>query len=97
MKYSERKGTECQIPPLKSTRVMQRVQSMIDNSLVVKGPKLFNKLPRHLRDFSGNLDGFKKRLDDFLVKIPDQPVLPTAQYAQSVTSNSLLEKIRLPR
>ena len=96
-KFSERKGTECQIPPMKSTRVMQRVQSMIDNSLVVKGPKLFNKLPRDLRDFSGNLEGFKKRLDDFLVNIPDQPVLPTAEYAQSVTSNSLLEKIRLPR
>ena len=93
MKFSERKGTECQIPPLKSTRVMQRVQSMIDNSLVVKGPKLFNKLPRYLRDFSGNLEEFKKTLDDFLVDIPDQPVLPTAEYAQSVTSNSLLEKI----
>ena len=72
---------------------MQRVQSMIDNSLVVKGPKLFNKLPRYLRDFSGNLEEFKKTLDDFLVDIPDQPVLPTAEYAQSVTSNSLLEKI----
>ena len=96
MKFSDRKGIECQIPPLK-TQAMQRIKSLVDNSLVVKGPKLFNKLPRDVRDFNGDLEGFKKRLDDFLVTIPDQPVLPTAQYAQAETSNSLLEQIQCRR
>ena len=94
IKFSDRKGTECQIPSMRSSRVMDRVQSMIDNSLVVKGPKLFNTLPRELRDFDGNQEKFKKMLDDFLMKIPDQPVLPSDVYVQEASSNSLLEQIR---
>ena len=90
MKYCERKGVQCQPPSLKPN-VMSRVQSMIDNSLAVKGPRLFNKLPKDLRAFNGNLETFKKKLDEFLTKIPDQPVLP--QYSQTETSNSLIKRI----
>ena len=57
--------------------------SLREHSFFVKGPKLFNKLPKELAEFpckdkknpkiSTNL--FKRKLDAYLSKIPDQPNL----------------------
>ena len=45
-----------------------------DLSLAVKGAKMFNLLPRYLRDFrSDQVENFKILLDKYLEKIPDNP------------------------
>ena len=45
-----------------------------DLSLAVKGAKMFNLLPRYLRDFrSDQVENFKIVLDRYLEKIPDNP------------------------
>ena len=44
-------------------------------SLAVKGAKMFNLLPRFLRDYkSENVENFKALLDNYLENIPDKPV-----------------------
>ena len=46
-----------------------------DLSLAVKGAKMFNLLPRYLRDYkSDSVENFKDLLDKFLENIPDTPV-----------------------
>ena len=40
------------------------------------GVRLYNSLPRRLREWSGTKESFKANLDKFLAYIPDQPELP---------------------
>ena len=59
-------------------------------SLAVKGCKLLNMLPQHLRDLdSTTVDSFKTSLDCFLMMIPDQPTIPGN--VRAANTNSLLE------
>ena len=44
-----------------------------------------------LRDFEGSVDTFKASLDSFLLKVRDQPKIPS--YHQSSDSNSLVDQI----
>ena len=62
-----------------------------DQSLSVHGGKLYNLLPRHLRDFEGSKENFKTLLDEFLQCIPDQPLcegLYPAPISSSTNRNS---------
>jgi hypothetical protein len=60
-------------------------------SLSVHGAKLFNLLPRDIRDINtGTVDMFKGRLDAWLESIPDQPT--TAGRLRAATSNSLIDQ-----
>ena len=62
-------------------------------SLQVRGAKLFNTIPRELRDlFTGTTETFKARLDEWLSTIPDQPTIPGRQRAAA--SNSLLDQVQ---
>ena len=64
----------------------------MESSLQVKGAKLFNCIPRDLRDtVTGTSDQFKVKLDAWLSTIPDQPTIPGRPRA--ATSNSLLDQI----
>ena len=58
---------------------------------LIRGPKLFNVLPRHLRDYNGRVGTFKYTLDKFLTKIPDQPTCPG--YNQSAISNCVIDQL----
>ena len=59
-------------------------------SLQVKGAKLFNCIPRGLRDtFSGTAEQFKAGLDKWLA---DQPTIPGRQRAD--VTNSLLDQVQ---
>ena len=50
---------------------------MYEGYMAVGGPKLFNCLPKYIRDKSGcSVNSFKCELDRFLKNIPDEPVLP---------------------
>lgn len=91
---SERRGRFCVIPPVNG-RALQRVQTLRENSLLVRGPRLFNCLPASLRAHEGTLNSFKTQLDCFLSSVPDMPRLP--HYHQPATSNSIAAQVECLR
>ena len=60
--------------------------SAYDSSFAVKGPKLWNLLPKYLNCID-NFESFKQNLDNFILSYPDQP--PVHGYT-TANSNSLL-------
>ena len=87
---SLRRGRLCLVPSL-NHRAPAYVQSLRENSFSVCGPKLFNVMPRHIRDFDGLLTTFKGRLDTFLATVPDKPMTP--QYYQCSAGNGLIDQL----
>ena len=52
-------------------------QSLQENVITVFGPRLYNSLPKYLRDIeSVKTEKFKFELDTFLELTPDQPKMP---------------------
>ena len=49
---------------LKVPKVSSKVKKVLEESLLVEGPMLFNSLPAIIRNYDGTKDGFKKTLDD---------------------------------
>ena len=48
-----------------------------DQSLVIRGGRIFNELPYHIRNSTNiTLNTFKSRLDTFLQLVPDTPSIP---------------------
>ena len=92
--YNERRRRLCRIP-LFNNRAAARVQTLREGSLSVAGPRLFNALQKVLRGGEFTLAKFKRRLDNWLRKIPDCPVM--GNYPQQVTSNSILHQLALWR
>jgi hypothetical protein len=81
------------VHPCKS-RAPSQVRKAREASLFVKGAKLFNRIPRELRNLNhSKVDAFKSGLDEWLSHIPDQPTIPGRQRA--VLTNSLLDQIVL--
>ena len=75
-----------------TTEGLPAVRQAKEASLCVHGAKLFNLLPRHLRDIStGTVDQFKNQLDSWLQTIPDQPTVPGRQRA--AMTNSLIDQV----
>ena len=60
------------------------------DSFAVKGPRIFNVLPKDLRNITDSDSTFKKKLDDFLTMIPDEPRIT---YGTRIASNELDHKI----
>ena len=71
-----------------------------EQSFQVSGPKLFNCLPKYLRNRSKvTKEEFKEELDQFLGKIPDQPkigdlVPAVCDQITARPSNSLVDVLR---
>ena len=87
---SERRGRSCAIPSL-NTSASSRIQTIADHSFAVRAVKLFNVLPKKLRNHEGCPDSFKASLDTFLGKVRDQPSIPG--YHQPATTNRLIEQV----
>ena len=88
---SLRNGRTCIIPTLKRDAT-QRIQNLRESSLAVHGARLFNCLPKNLRDMSGqSIDTFKRNLDKFLRFVPDEPLVPGYTAMRKTDSNSLLD------
>ena len=62
-------------------------------SLKVRGTKLFNIIPKSLRDTVGTVDQFKFELEKWLATVPDQPTVSDRQRAAK--TNSLLDQVPL--
>merc|ERR1712030_206348 len=71
-KYHERLGRLCELPQIK-VNSKKTVQTLRENSFQINGPKLFNCLPKHIRNKRGcSIEEFKIELDNFLETVPDQ-------------------------
>ena len=87
-----RRGRQMNLAPL-CHQAPSAVKKARESSLQVKGAKLFNLLPRELRDTStGTPESFKSKLDEWLSTIPDQPTVPGRQRAAA--TNSLLDQVQ---
>ena len=86
-----RHGRKCVIPqPGRSARA--HVKTLFNNSFTVRAVKLFNVIPKHIRNITGcGVEKFKEKLDVYLRSIPDEPALPG--YPTVLESNSLLDVI----
>ena len=65
-----RNGRTCKIPQLTSHQ--GTALTLQENTFKIRGPKLFNAMPKEIRNITGvNTDTFKKHLDKWLTKVPD--------------------------
>ena len=64
-----------------------KIQSLYDRSFSTRGPKLWNCLPKPVRDQT-EMEKFKSELGAFLAQIPDEP--PTPGYVRA-NNNSVLD------
>ena len=89
--WNDRRGRSCWVPSI-SSRATCRVRSIRFNSFAVKGPRVFNSLPMHLRNFTGGtVDQFKRRLDHHLRTVPDEPLIPGYTATRTIDSNSVID------
>ena len=89
---SDRRGWYI-VPPTISRGAPALVRRAREKSLSVRGAKIFNILPLHLRNHLGDFDLFKQHLNMFLEGIPDQPTIPGM--GRAAATNSLLDQIPL--
>ena len=69
--------------------------TLIRNSFVVKTGRLFNVMPKEIRDMQGvSLETFKRRLDNWLRTVPDKPKLDIYAGMLAAGSNSLIDQAR---
>ena len=95
---NERLGRRLEIPRLKSNG-RQAIQTLREQTLQINGARLFNIIPREIREIQTSKEDFKTALDKFLETIPDHPrmglLVPGA--SNQITGrqdNSLLAWIR---
>ena len=89
-----RLGRKVIIPSL-SRNGRQAIQTLRESSFQINGARLFNCIPKNVREIRQCQDEFKEALDNYLSTIPDQPrigsLVPTATDRLSGRqSNSLL-------
>ena len=90
---TSRRGRECTVRNVNknSPSIVRKAR---ENSLAVKGAKMFNLLPSHIRNVTADkVDMFKSKLDAFLKMIPDEPTIN--EEGRAAESNSLLHQIPL--
>ena len=97
-KPNERLGRKCKVPKLVQ-HGRQAIQTLREQGFQVNGVRLFNCLPKSLRNMETYQEDFKAELDKFLSKIPDQPrlggLVPEATCRLTARqSNSLLAWIQ---
>ena len=80
----------CEVLALNTT-VTARIKSLVDQSFAVRGPPLFNCMPKMFRTNDSSYENFKCKLNDILARVSDLPSLPS--YTQAASNNSLLEQV----
>ena len=88
-----RTGRKCIQHHLPS-RCQYKVKTLHYHSISQRGARLFNHLPKQLRNITGvKTEVFKRDLDRFLSSIPDQPGVPGYTAARPATSNSITAQL----
>ena len=86
-----RHGRECLVPRVSGT-ASSSIQRVHYCFLPIKGPNIFNSLPRSVRNITGcNVETFKTGLDKYLTLVPDEPLIPGYTRYRGKSSNSLLD------
>ena len=95
IRISPRNGRSC-IPPVIKRQCSVKFQNTRLSSFCIHACKLFNVLPKHIRDLNNcSTDTFKLNLDRFLQTVPDTPHLPgLGKFCQAET-NSLIHMVPL--
>ena len=94
---SERRGWLCVIPTAKGSISVQKLR---DQSFQLAGPRLFNCLPKTVRNMTKvSVDELKEKLDNFLACLPDHPkignLVPNiCDQATARPSNSLTDVVK---
>ena len=79
-------GLLADLPSLR-THSSLKAKTLFDSSFSVLGPKLWNRVPRRVKE-SQTLISFKTKLDEYLKTIPDHP--PVQGYVCQ-NNNSLID------
>ena len=83
----------CVIPATSRT-ALKSLTTHREGSFCINGPRLFNCLPKQIRDLTGvELSKFKEKLDEFLTNIPDEPLCCGYTGFRKAESNSLLHMV----
>ena len=67
-----------------------KVSSLRKTTFQYIAPRLFNHLPKDIRNHNGSMDSFKIQLDEFLALIPDEPRLKKGSRMYSNTLENQL-------
>jgi hypothetical protein len=86
--HNHRRGRSLKIPALKAKQ--GTASTLKDNSLAVRGPRLFNCLSNYVRNLTGVCPiKFKKVVDRYLQTVPDEPRISGYAKFSKESSNSL--------
>ena len=89
-KETTRHGRKCTVPIVKKSSYT----SIIASTLPVYGARLFNAMPKELRNLTGcSKEKFKSELDKILLTIPDEPQIRGYTAYRRADSNSVLDMI----
>lgn len=89
-KSHPRFGRTCSVPAVKAGPFSHQIYA----SFVVSGSRLFNCIPKEVRDLSNCSKGvFKTSLDNFLKTVPDEPQISGYTANRRADTNSLLDMI----
>ena len=97
LKTSGRSGTRrIQLGDIKNNgsegdRILPSVRTQLVNSPARKIERLFNCMPKHLREITGvTVDTFKNHLDEWLMReVPDQPTCDGYAVKVAAATNSI--------
>ena len=73
IKNDPRFGTKIKIPKLSGK--ISSVRSIRERTVNINGARIFNSMPRIIRDYNGDFPGFKSLVDIYLMEIPDCPIV----------------------
>ena len=81
--------------PITLTATTEAIKTKLRDSLLYNGVRIFNSIPLTIRNIQNDYCEFKKQLDLYLSKIPDQPatkdLTPEAKDIYGDPSNSILD------
>ena len=90
--YNDRRGLSVTIPPiLKTTKA--KYQTLYDNSFTVFAPRLWNTLPKSIRDVE-KFETFKSKLTAYMLSLPDQPPITGEPSGNSILQHAGLTERR---
>ena len=94
---SDRRGREVKVPPVKGSG---KIQTLREFSFQVHGSRLFNSVPKSVRNLTRvSIEEFKEKLDNYLSTLPDEPKGPnyipsSCSQLTGSPSNSILDHAR---
>ena len=97
---NERTGIKAKLPE-RNNKMKAFINNLRENFFTTTGPKLFNCLPKEVRNFQTESQNqilcFKNNLDKYLTHIPDQPNCQSLQSQRQASSNSIIDQIHYIR